>query len=327
MADTHFVNGTPIVPDWLNDVNDLVYGGPASSLTVDDLTVNVSGLFSGTLAAYGGFTAGNAAGDPFTINSSAVSTPNGLSFTGGSYGFGTVPAIQGILSVAGANQTIAMGRGQLFAYSTDAQAANLGGSIVMGGSYTGTTATSFASISGRKENSTDSNISGYLSLNVNLNGTGMTERMRLTSDGRIYGTALHNNAGSVTGATNQYIASGTYTPTGTAVANCSAVTPGKAVWQRVGNIVSVSGSYTVSFTATTVVTTLGLSLPIASNLAASGDLSGVGAGTGPLSGANLTDTIMVVTADTTNDRANFSIPSAQATGAHSYSYNYQYEVL
>jgi hypothetical protein len=53
MASTEFVNGTPILPEWLNDVNDVVYGAPSSSLTIDNLTVDISGVFNGSLSAEG----------------------------------------------------------------------------------------------------------------------------------------------------------------------------------------------------------------------------------------------------------------------------------
>jgi len=320
----------------------LVYGQTIAALTVTNLTVTTltgatitaSGNFAvtgnltvtGTFAANGGATLGDAAGDSLTINSNTASIPNGLSLTGGSVGVGGGTASQSNFASRTTNRTITSGMGQLMALSTDSQAADLGGQLVLGGSFTGTTPTSFAAVSGRKENSTDSNISGYLSLSVTRDGVGTVEGLRITSDRRVYGLALHNNAGSLTGATNQYIASGTYTPTGTAVANCSAVTPGVSQWIRTGNVVHVWGSVTLSFTTTTLSTTMGLSIPIASNFTLASDLNGDASGTGTLSGSALTDTIMVGTADTTNDRANFNIPTCQASGSHTYSYSFAYEV-
>ena len=131
--------------------------------------------------------------------------------------------------------------------------------------------------------------------------TGGTERLRLTSDGRFYGTALHNNSGAVTGTTNQYIASGTYTPTLTSVANVSG-TPTAAgfKWIRVGNVVHVTGE--ISLTPSSVsgtLTRLGVSLPIASNLASSASLNG--AANSPTAAE-----FAAYIGDATNDRAELS---------------------
>lgn len=74
------------------------------------------------------------------------------------------------------------------------------------------------------------------------------DRLSITNDGRVYGSALHNNAGAVTGTTNQYLASGTYTPTLANVANTSARSVnGTFKWFRLGNVVFVEGS--ISMTA------------------------------------------------------------------------------
>jgi len=91
------------------------------------------------------------------------------------------------------------------------------------------------------------------------------DKLVLTADGRLYGTALHNNAGAVTGTTNQYIASGTYTPTLTNGANVAASTAYVCQWMRVGNVVTVSGRLEVDTTSANTSTSIELSLPIASN--------------------------------------------------------------
>jgi hypothetical protein len=77
-----------------------------------------------------------------------------------------------------------------------------------------------------------------------------TSRLILTDDGRLYGTALHNNAGAVTGVVNQYIASGTYTPTVSNTNNIVSTTPGVFQWNRVGNVVTISGFILISTTGT-----------------------------------------------------------------------------
>jgi hypothetical protein len=135
--------------------------------------------------------------------------------------------------------------------------------------------------------------SGNAGVTIFTNGI---SSVAITNDGRLYGTALHNNAGAVTGTTNQYIASGTYTPTFTAVSGLSSFSAGSFQWIRVGNVVNVSGGFTATAAATTTID-FGLSLPIASNFTSYGH----GAG----SGRQVTDTENVgfgLSADTTNDR-------------------------
>ncbi len=114
-------------------------------------------------------------------------------------------------------------------------------------------------------------------------------------DGRMYGTALHNNAGAMTGTTNQYVGSGTFTTSCTAVANLASVTGGDGQWMRVGNVVTVSVPVTVDPTTTATLTRARCSIPIASNLAAAGDL----AGTGAIPALNEAAAILE---DTTNDQ-------------------------
>lgn len=104
-------------------------------------------------------------------------------------------------------------------------------------------------------------------------GATASEKLRVTSDGRLYGAALHNNAGPVTGTTNQYIASGTYTPSLNIIANISAATPHKFMWARVGNVVSGSGMIEVD-AANPGTANLRISIPIASTFAAEEDAAG-----------------------------------------------------
>lgn len=106
--------------------------------------------------------------------------------------------------------------------------------------------------------------------------TNSTNRLVITSDGRLYGTALHNNAGAITGTTTQYIASGTYTPTLTHVLNITASTSQVCQWIRVGNVVTVSGMITIDPTAGSTASQIDISLPIASNLSTAGQLGGTG---------------------------------------------------
>lgn len=149
--------------------------------------------------------------------------------------------------------------------------------------------------------------------------TGGAERLRLTADGRLYGTALHNNAGAVTGTTTQYIASGTYTPTLTNVTNIDSSTSAVCQWMRVGNVVTVSGVVTVDTTSgTSSFTELGVSLPIPSALTLQTQLGGAGqiaqsAGVGAYG-------------DTTNDRAQLWWASPAST-SNALAFHFTYVVL
>lgn len=68
---------------------------------------------------------------------------------------------------------------------------------------------------------------------------------------------------------------GVYTPTLTNVANVAASTAYECQYMRIGTVVTVSGKVDIDVTLTATATQLGLSLPIASNLGAAEDCSGV----------------------------------------------------
>lgn len=149
-----------------------------------------------------------------------------------------------------------------------------------------------------------------------------TEKLRITSDGRLYGTALHNNAGSVTGTTNQYIASGTYTPTLTNVANAGGtLSSDGAQYIRVGNVVTVSGKLQTIPTAATTLTQIGISLPVASNFASAHECSGTAASR---RGSFFVGTIH---ADATSDRAELWFDSVDNVNAHVIYYTFTYTIL
>jgi len=145
------------------------------------------------------------------------------------------------------------------------------------------------------------------------------ERLQITSDGRLYGTALHNNAGSVAGATNQYIASGTYTPTLTNVSNTTARTPGVCQWMRVGNVVTVSGALEVTYTGLAG-WSLRMSLPIASEFTSFRQCTGTGVNLSVADGEHC-----VVSGEDVEDEAvlaaTFSVnPGASQTIAFHFTY-------
>lgn len=158
-----------------------------------------------------------------------------------------------------------------------------------------------------------------------LNGTSLgfsvatTEYFDMTNDGRFYGKSLHNNAGAMTGATNQYIGSGTYTPTLTNTTNIAASTARLASWTRVGNVVTVAGQLDIDPTAAGAVL-LGISLPIASNFTTAYQLGGTG------SSIAIANESYGIEADATNDRASMKNIAVDVTN-HKVTYTFSYEVL
>lgn len=84
----------------------------------------------------------------------------------------------------GANlATASTGNANLQILSTDNQAADLGGTLGLGGSYNTTQSLSFAVIAGRKTNSTSNNAGGYMQFFTRNQGGGvLVEGMRLNDD-------------------------------------------------------------------------------------------------------------------------------------------------
>jgi hypothetical protein len=103
-------------------------------------------------------------------------------------GTSTSPAPGGnVASFVGANNANTSTTSNFAIYTNTAQAANVGGTISLGGHWT--TASDyfpFGSISGRKANSTSGNADGYLQFNVSDNATfALVERMRITQAGAV----------------------------------------------------------------------------------------------------------------------------------------------
>lgn len=151
------------------------------------------------------------------------------------------------------------------------------------------------------------------------NSTTTALKLAITGDGRVYGSALHNNAGAVTGTTNQYVASGTFTPTLFNTTNVSASTAYVCQWMRVGNVVTVSGKVDID-ASLAAATELGMSLPIASSMTAEENLGGsaVSSAAASLSAA--------VKGDATNDRVLIAFIATSLTN-DSYYFEYSYVIL
>lgn len=81
-------------------------------------------------------------------------------------------------------------------YTTTAQAADVGGTLGLGGLWDATSSTMFGTIRGGKENSTSGNYAGYLSFGTVANGASIAERARIDSIGNLgVGTTPLNTGG------------------------------------------------------------------------------------------------------------------------------------
>ena len=128
------------------------------------------------------------------------------------------------------------------------------------------------------------------------------------------------NAGAVTGAASQYVASGTYTPTLTNVTNVAASTARLCQWTRVGNVVTVSGQLDIDLTATLLASEVGMSLPIASALTTAYQLGGT-------ANAVAFQANWAIQADAANDRAQFKSTGIVDVANDTYTFSFTYEVL
>jgi hypothetical protein len=136
----------------------------------------------------------------------------------------------------------------------------------------------------------------------------------------IRGTDFHNSTAAQGSATQQDIRSGTYTPTATSITNISSSTTRKCNWSRVGNIVTVCGSVTIT-TTTNGLTQLGLSLPITSNFGTIYEASGNVI-------ATTTNTHYgTVYSNVANDYVVIEFAHTGTPGADDFRYTYSYEVI
>jgi hypothetical protein len=157
-------------------------------------------------------------------------------------------------------------------------------------------------------------------------GAGDVEELACTAGGR----ALINSAGTADtfprfSAANTVtltpFATGTYTPTLTNTTNVAASTAYICTYFRINDIVHVSGRVDIDITTGGAASLLGMSLPIASNLAAAADLSGVAAVEG---GAVCS---IAIKADTTNDRASFQWFASADTVNRGFHFTFTYRVI
>lgn len=115
------------------------------------------------------------------------------------------------------------------------------------------------------------------------------------------------------------LASGTYTPTLTNVANVDTSTAYSCQYMRVGSVVTVSGRLDVNATTATISTQVGISLPIASNFTASSELGGTAVCFAVQQSA-------AIVADSTNDRA-FLQYVANDTADRAFGFSFTYRII
>jgi hypothetical protein len=114
---------------------------------------------------------------------------------------------------------------------------------------------------------------------------------------------------------------GVYTPTRSAEANLdSNVTMSEAQYMRVGNTVTVSGQFTANPTTTATLTSFEITLPVASNIGAVEDVSGVAA-CGAISGM-----CAAISGSVANDTAVVTW-LASDVAAQSWSYQFSFQVI
>lgn len=146
-----------------------------------------------------------------------------------------------------------------------------------------------------------------------------TKRLTITRSGQLIATNIHDNGGTG-GTTLQAIASGTFTPTLTSVANIDSATANFAQWIRVGNVVSISGRVDLNATAAATLTEVAFSLPVTSNFTAGADCSGTASG---VAAGAAEDMEGVMIANTSTDTCNIVYyPTGTGTIEIRYVMNY-----
>lgn len=169
----------------------------------------------------------------------------------------------------------------------------------------------------------DTSASGANTAVVSFDGANVSDNY---VSGRIFKGTGGVKVEQITSAANNIVSdesvptSGSYTPTLTNVSNVAASTAYVCRWTRVDNTITVFGRLDVDPTATGA-TTIDISLPVASNFGASGDLSGVASSITPT-----VSTSAGIYADFTNDRATMRWTTTE-TANHSMWFQFSYPIL
>lgn len=281
-----------------------------------------------------------------TVNGAAGGFPLNVNFGSGAGGFSQYQlssVTKGYIGVDGGG-LISSGTGDNFGIRADNELLLIGGgrdamrvgttgAVTIKAPSSGITLAATAPSAGTAFQGSDGTVFAQVNFNATRANFGATSShdvsifanntawLYVTTDGRIYGTALHNNAGAVTGTTNQYIASGTYTPTLTSVTNVTSTTARVSQWMRVGNVVSVSGSFSLTAASSSAVE-VGISLPIASGL--TGDFQCSGSASSDNSSQPVSGPIL---GDNANDRARYKCASGLSGVAIEIYFSFTYLVV
>jgi hypothetical protein len=130
-----------------------------------------------------------------------------------------------------------------------------------------------------------------------------------------------NGAAAPSWETPTVVTSGTYSPTVTNVTNSTSPTASGFSYLRIGSIVKVAGQVSSGCTtAGGTSTTIRITLPVATDITAAAQLSGVGG-----SVADGTAEGLRIIGDTANDAAEFTF-TCRATGSHGRRVMFQYEL-
>lgn len=133
-----------------------------------------------------------------------------------------------------------------------------------------------------------------------------TVNLEIGADVQAYSATLDNTT------------SGTYTPSLTNTANLDASTAYECQYIRVGSVITVSGKVDMDPTAGATLTQIGISLPVASNLAAEQDCCGTA--------CSKVGDVAAIYADSTNDVAMLEYVSS-GTANKSFYFTFTYAVI
>lgn len=167
--------------------------------------------------------------------------------------------------------------------------------------------------------------SSILFTSLNFTGSNITSILTRNHDdlqnifGGTSGQFYHLTSAEHT--TVQTLTSGTYTPTLTAVANVDASTAYTCQYMRVGSVVTVSGKLDIDVTTGSTSTQLGISLPIASNIAAQENVGGTAFASGVFGFGG------AIRGDATNDRAELVMISNSSTANQSMYFSFTYRII